>query len=99
MTGRFRIAPALAVLLWMAGASPALGAPVSWQSWTFDYVVTTSEGLKLRDVTFQGRTLIASLSFPVMRVFYAGNACGPFVDRLGGTVYPIPWADDASFRC
>lgn len=96
MTGRFRIGPTLAVLLLMAGAPPALGAPVSWQSWTFDYVVTGSEGLKLRDVTFQGRTLVASLSFPVMRVFYEGNACGPFVDRLGGTVYPIPWADNAT---
>ena len=80
-----------------ATASPVvLAAPVAWQSWTFDYVVTNTEGLKLRDVTFQGHTLIASLSFPVMRVFYDNNACGPFVDRLGGTVSPIPWANNAT---
>jgi hypothetical protein len=74
----------------------AVAAPVNWQSWTFDYTVTTNEGLKLSNVTFQGRTLLASLSFPVMRVFYDNNACGPFVDRLGGTVSPIPWFNNAT---
>ena len=80
-----------------ATASPlVLAAPVAWQAWAFDYVVTNTEGLKLRDVTFQGRTLIASLSFPVMRVFYDNDACGPYADRLGGTVSPIPWANNAT---
>jgi hypothetical protein len=74
-------------------AAPA--APVTWQGWSFDYVVSANEGLRLRDLTFQGRTLIASISFPVMRVFYADDECGPFVDRLGGTVYPITWANNA----
>ncbi len=41
--------------------------------------MTGNEGLKLKDVSFQGRKLLSSLSFPVMRVFYAANACGPFV--------------------
>jgi len=94
--GAGRIRTALGALLLSALAPLAHAAPVTWQAWTFDYVVSANEGLRLRDVTFQGRTLIASLSFPVMRVFYEDDACGPFVDRLGGTVYPIPWAGDAT---
>lgn len=84
-------------LLALAASPLAVSAPVtvSWQSWTFDYEVTSTEGLKLRNVTFQGRTLLASLSFPVMRVFYEDNVCGPYADRLGGTVYPISWANNA----
>ncbi|MDP2323730.1 MAG: hypothetical protein Q8N51_06840 [Gammaproteobacteria bacterium] len=80
----------------LATSPVAMSLPVTWQGWTFDYAVTSNEGLKLRDVTFQGRTLIASISFPVMRVFYDNNACGPFVDLLGGTVFPISWANNAT---
>lgn len=71
-------------------------AAVSWQAWTFDHQVSGYyDGLSLRNVTFQGRPLIRKLSFPVMRVFYENDACGPYADRLGGTVYPIPWANNA----
>ncbi len=93
-----RLLPRLILGLLALAASPlAVPAPVTvtWQSWTFDYEVTSTEGLKLRNVTFQGRTLLASLSFPVMRVFYEDDVCGPYADRLGSTVYPISWANDA----
>ncbi|MEO8445827.1 MAG: thrombospondin type 3 repeat-containing protein [Gammaproteobacteria bacterium] len=88
--------PMRALLLagFLAGflAAPAAwSAPVTWQGWTFDYSITSNEGLKLKNVTFQGRTLLASLSMPVIRVFYDNNACGPYADRLGSTVSPIPW--------
>ncbi len=96
MIAATRVRGALLGLLAVAMAPVASAAPVTWQGWTFDYSVTSNEGLKLRDVTFQGRTLLASLSFPVMRVFYDNNVCGPFVDRLGGTVQPIPWAGNAT---
>ena len=46
-------------------------------------------------MTFQGRPLIKKLSLPVMRVFYDSDACGPYADRLGGTLSPIPWANNA----
>ena len=77
---------------------PQVGAAatVNWQSWTFDHEVSGSyEGLSLRNVTFQGRPLIKKLSLPVMRVFYDSDACGPYADRLGGTLSPIPWANNA----
>ena len=88
--------PVALLALLAATLSPvATAAPVTWQAWTFEYDVTNTEGLKLTKVKFQGRTLLGSLSFPVMRVFYDANVCGPFVDRLGGTVYPISWANNS----
>jgi len=93
--GRFR-AGVLAAALGTVLSPLATAAPVTWQAWTFDYQVTNTEGLKITNVTFQGRTLLSSLSFPVMRVFYDANACGPFVDRLGGTLSPIPWANNST---
>jgi hypothetical protein len=72
-------------------------AEVTWRDWTFEYEMGSDvTGLSLIDVTYQGRSLVAKLNFPVMRVFYAGDACGPFADRLGGAhTWPIPWAGNA----
>lgn len=86
----------LAVTL-MAFSAIAAAAPVTWQSWSFDYDVSGDyDGLSLSNVTFQGRQLITKLSFPVMRVFYDDNACGPYADRLGGDLSPIPWASNST---
>lgn len=69
---------------------------VKWNGWAFSYEVSGQfDGLSLKGVQFQGLPIIFKLSFPVMRVFYENNACGPFVDRLGGTLSPIPWAGNA----
>jgi hypothetical protein len=75
----------------------AAAQEVTWQSWTFDHDVSgLYDGLSLLNITFQGRTLIRKLSFPVIRVFYEDNACGPYADRLGGSLSPIPWANNAT---
>ncbi len=87
------------VLAAVLAAAPAAvrAADVDWQGWSFDFDVAGDfTGLNLSNVTFQGRLLIAKVNFPVMRVFYTNNACGPFADRLGGTLAPIPWANDAT---
>jgi subtilisin-like proprotein convertase family protein len=69
---------------------------VTWNGWEFDHAVSSyNDGLSLKKVKFQGRTIINKLSLPVMRVFYDNNACGPYADRLGGTLSPIPWANNA----
>lgn len=69
---------------------------VTWNGWTFSYEVSGKlDGLSLKGVQFQGLPIIARISFPVMRVFYDNNACGPYADRLGGTLTPIPWAGNA----
>ena len=36
------------------------------------------------------------LVLPVVRVFYTNNVCGPYADRLGGTLTPIPWANSST---
>ena len=78
----------------------SLAAPsgsVNWNGWTFSYDVSGKyDGLSLMDVKFQGLPIISKISFPVMRVFYDNNICGPYADRLGGTLSPIPWAGNAT---
>jgi subtilisin-like proprotein convertase family protein len=86
----------LGLILLFAGSSAALAGGVVWQDWAFDHEVSgDSDGLSLLNVRFHGRTLIKKMSVPVMRVFYTNNTCGPYADRLGGTLYPISWANDA----
>jgi hypothetical protein len=92
-----RLTLLLTAMLLTSVAQVAAAAPVTWQSWTFDYDVSGNfDGLSLLNVTFQGHPLITKLSFPTLRVFYDGNACGPYADRLGGTLSPIPWAGNAT---
>lgn len=69
---------------------------VKWNGWAFSYEVGGDfDGLSLKGLQFQGLPIIYKLSFPVMRVFYNNNACGPYADRLGGSLSPIPWAGNA----
>ena len=84
-------------ILTLPVVSPAqTSGNVTWNGWTFTYEVTgTNVGLALKGVKFQGLPVIARINFPVVRVFYDNNICGPFVDRLGGTLSPIPWAGNA----
>src|SRR5262245_31496735 len=80
------------------GASPAqTSGTVTWNGWTLTYDVSGNyDGLSLKNVQFQNLPLIRKVSLPVMRVFYQNNACGPYADRLGGTLSPIPWANNAT---
>lgn len=74
----------------------ALGT-VNWNGWTFSYDVSGKyDGLSLIGVQYQNLPIIKKISFPVMRVFYDNNACGPYADRLGGTLSPIPWANNST---
>lgn len=87
----------LFALVAAAIAQPAAAAgSVSWQGWTFDHDVSGDyDGLSLSNVHFQGKKLIHKLSMPVMRVFYENNDCGPYADRLGGSLSVIPWAGNS----
>ena len=84
-------------ILTLPVVSPAQTAgSVTWSGWTFTYEVNGRlDGLTLKGVKFQGLPLISRMSLPVMRVFYVNNVCGPYADRLGGTLSPIPWAGNA----
>ena len=66
------------------------------QGWNLDYGVTDmAEGLALEDVSYQGVSILGKASFPVMRVFYENDACGPYADRLAVPLTPVSWANDA----
>ena len=97
-------------------AVPVLGPPppvhaqsapaghVDWQGWSFDYGVTDlAEGLALTDVFYQGVSILAKASFPVIRVFYENDACGQYADRLlpsrqsVGPTMPC-WCSERLFR-
>lgn len=78
------------------GRASHTSGSVNWNGWTFTYKVSGDyDGLSLSGVRFRGLPIIYKISFPVMRVFYVNNSCGPFADRLGGTLTPIPWAGNA----
>lgn len=80
----------------LVSAQMAGAAVVNWGQWSFDHEVSGEfDGLGLKNVTFKGRTLLFKINMPVLRVFYRDNVCGPYADRLGGTLSPIPWADNA----
>jgi subtilisin-like proprotein convertase family protein len=91
-----RGAVALIVTSLMVAASAAHAEMVTWNGWKFDHAVSSYyDGLSLKNVSFQGRPIIKKLSMPVMRVFYDNDDCGPYADRLGGSLSTIPWANNA----
>ncbi len=99
MTGiMFLTGALLSGLLAFPGAGLAqTSGNVSWNGWTFSYEVSGNyDGLSLKGVQYNGIPLIKKVSLPVMRVFYNNNSCGPYADRLGGTLSPIPWAGNVT---
>ena len=52
-------------------------------------------GLALEDVSYQRVSILGKASFPIMRVFYEDDACGPYADRLAVPLTPGSWANDA----
>lgn len=82
--GTLRLQALFALPLLFSGASFA--ADVEWEGWSFDYSTNdNSSGLVLKDVEFNGQTILARASMPVMRVQYLRDACGPFADILNQT--------------
>ncbi len=72
-------------------AAPASGqvenGAVNWNGWTLDYGVEDGfDGLRLRNVRYEGNLMAHQISLPTMNVYYQDNVCGPYADRLGGTI-------------
>lgn len=69
--------------------TPQADAATNFRGWQFDAQVsaTRSDGLALNDVSYNGLKIFDRISMPAMNVFYDNNACGPYVDRIGGTSY------------
>jgi hypothetical protein len=72
----------------VTSTAPASAAS-SFEGWEFTSRVssTRSDGLSLEDVSYNGLKIFERISLPAMNVFYDNNACGPYVDRIGGSRY------------
>lgn len=77
--------------------SSSVAGTVAWNGWSLNYEVSGNyDGLSLRNVTYNGVSLLYKVTFPVMRVFYTDNSCGPYADRIGpDALAAISWADNA----
>ncbi len=71
---------------------------VDWSDWKFDYTTgDTPTGLTLKGVYYRDHQILHKASFPVMRVEYLNDACGPFADILwSGNYVPITQHEDVS---
>lgn len=92
-----RHAAAFAALALAASAGHAQSGSVTWGGWSLSYAVNSNaEGLVLSGVKFNNRSVLRKISLPVMRVFYDGNGCGPYADRIGpSSITPVTWANNA----
>ncbi|MFK7860677.1 MAG: hypothetical protein AB8B64_17795 [Granulosicoccus sp.] len=69
---------------------------IEWNGWNLDYdTFLLSDGLTLHDVSFEGTPILNQASFPIMSVYYEGDGCGPYADRLNGPQSPVEWANNA----
>ena len=65
----------------------AVEGDISWGGWEFTYSTNSTVGLELKDVTFQDRKILHKVNFPVMRVDYDNDVCGPYADILWTNAY------------
>jgi len=65
----------------------AVEGDINWNGWKFTYSTNSTVGLELKDVTFQDRKILHKVNFPVMRVDYDNDVCGPYADILWSNAY------------
>ena len=74
---------AASVSLWLLmNPGFAQSGQVAWDPWQFRWEVSDNAGIGLRDVRFNGRTILYRGNMPVVRVKYKDDACGPYADRI-----------------
>ncbi|MEM7341132.1 MAG: hypothetical protein AAF467_20915 [Actinomycetota bacterium] len=78
------------------GTAPEEAEAETFFGWSYDVEVSGSrfDGLALNNVTYEGTKIFERISLPTMNVFYQNNACGPYVDRLGGSSYTGPFGEE-----
>ena len=65
----------------------AVEGEINWGGWTFTYSTEGIVGLELQDVTYKERKILHKVNFPVMRVDYDNDVCGPYADILWTNAY------------
>jgi hypothetical protein len=80
----FTSAAAVGLLMGWAstGWCQATTGHVDWNGFSFDWAIENNSGVTVRNVSANGTLYLHSMSMPVIRVEYDGNACGPFMDRI-----------------
>jgi len=73
--------------LMMIPVASAQEGDINWGGWQFSYTTKGAEGLELHDVYFEDSKILSKASFPVMRVEYDNDVCGPFADILWTNIY------------
>lgn len=56
--------------------------PITWQGFSIHWAISDTAGIGIRNVSYNGTNYIFRADMPVIRVRYAQDACGPFIDRL-----------------
>ena len=75
-------AVSLGLTMALASVAQAHSGSVNWGHWTFDWEVRDNAGLAIRNVKFDGKTILYKASLPVIRVRYKDDQCGPYADRI-----------------
>lgn len=70
------------LLICIANIASAEQGAVDWRDWTFTYNTNNAVGLEINNVHFKDRKILHRASFPIMRVEYDNDVCGPFGDIL-----------------
>ncbi len=84
-------------LFLISGVAIAETGRVDWTDWQFDYTTDVPTGLTLEGVAYKEHQILHKASFPVMRVEYLNDACGPFADILwNGNYVPVATHDEIS---
>ena len=81
-----KIMIALGIILFAYSEIQAHSGSVNWNGWTFNWEVSnaaTSEGLIIRNLSYNQQKIMYKGSMPVIRVHYENNVCGPYDDRIG----------------
>ncbi len=71
----------------LLGSAFAQGS-VTWNNWQFDWGIgTDSSGIVLQNVRHNGKKILDKASFPVVRVEYDNDVCGPYADILSSGTF------------
>jgi len=71
-----------AMSLFPGSVSLAASGDIEWKGWKFSYATNTGNALELQQVYFNNRKILNRASFPVMRVEYDNDVCGPYADII-----------------
>ncbi|OED39095.1 hypothetical protein AB833_16260 [Chromatiales bacterium (ex Bugula neritina AB1)] len=103
-TRAFGLVAALFIHSMAVSVASAESGQISWEGWRFNYSTdNAATGLTLSGVYYKDQQILYRASFPVMRVEYDNDDCGPYADILWEDTYlpiennqPVPGCNGRS---